>query len=141
MKPDGSARNLEIIAGYYGAQNSPVETVNYVDLTQYTGVWFEVARHNNRFQKNYAASKATYKLRSDGKIIVLNECHDKSFSGKIRSATGKALVVEHSTNAKLKVSFFWPFAGDYWIIDLGQDYDYVASGYPKRKYLWILRRS
>jgi apolipoprotein D and lipocalin family protein len=54
---------------------------------------------------------------------------------------GKARVVDPITNAKLKVSFSWPFWGDYWIIDLGEDFDYAVVSEPRRKYLWILARS
>ena len=86
-------------------------------------------------------SRATYALRDDGKLSVLNECNDKTFNGKIRSAKGKAWVVDKETNAKLKVSFFWPFAGDYWIIDLGTNYEYAVIGNPTREYLWILSRT
>jgi apolipoprotein D and lipocalin family protein len=50
-------------------------------------------------------------------------------------------VVDKSTNAKLKVSFFWPFRGDYWIIELGKDYEYAVVSSPNRKYLWILSRT
>ena len=80
-------------------------------------------------------------MRDDNKLTVLNECYDGSFSGKLRSAKGKAWVVDKQSNAKLKVSFFWPFSGDYWIIDLGKDYEYAVIGHPERKYLWILSRT
>jgi len=119
----------------------PLETVNHVDLSRYTGQWYEIARYEHRFQKGCVGSKATYSLRDDGKIAVVNECFDKSFSGKLRSAKGKAWVVDKDTNARLKVSFFWPFAGDYWIIDLGENYEYAVIGHPNRKYLWILSRT
>jgi apolipoprotein D and lipocalin family protein len=49
--------------------------------------------------------------------------------------------VDKETHAKLKASFFWPFSGDYWIIDLGENYDYAVVGHPNRKYLWILSRT
>jgi len=120
---------------------SPLPVVPYVDVTRYTGVWYEIARYPHSFQEGCVGSKATYTLRDDGKISVLNECHDKSFSGKIRSAKGKAWVVDKESNAKLKVSFFWPFAGDYWIIDLGKNYEYSVIGHPSREYLWILSRT
>jgi apolipoprotein D and lipocalin family protein len=119
----------------------PLQVVPYVDLNRYIGVWYEIARYPNSFQKDCVGSKATYELRADGKISVLNECYDKSFEAKLRSAKGKAWVVDKGTNAKLKVSFFWFFAGDYWIIDLGKDYEYAVVGHPKRKYLWILSRT
>lgn len=86
-------------------------------------------------------SRVIYTLVNDGKISVLNECYDKTFEGKIRSAKGKAWVVDKKTNAKLRVSFFWPFTGDYWIIDLGKNYEYAVVGHPKKKYLWILSRT
>jgi apolipoprotein D and lipocalin family protein len=121
--------------------SSPLPVVPYVDVNRYTGVWYEIARYPHSFQEGCVGSKATYTLRDDGKITVLNECYDKSFSGKIRSAKGKAWVVEKESNAKLKVSFFWPFAGDYWIIDLGKDYEYAVIGHPGREYLWILSRT
>jgi len=119
----------------------PLATVNSVDLDRYTGQWYEIARYHHRFQEGCVGSRATYTLREDGKITVVNECYDGSFSGKLRSATGKAWVIDRQSNAKLKVSFFWPFAGDYWIIDLGRDYEYAVVGHPNRKYLWILSRT
>lgn len=119
----------------------PLETVNAVDLNRYVGKWFEIARYPNNFQKGCVGSMATYILLDDGRINVVNECYDKTFYGKLRSAKGKAWVVDKETNARLKVSFFWPFAGDYWIIDLGQEYEYAVVGHPDRKYLWILSRS
>jgi len=124
-----------------GNNMKPLETVNNVDLDRYIGQWYEIARYEHRFQKGCVGSKATYILRDDGKITVVNECYDKSFSGKLRSVKGKAWVVDKESNAKLKVSFFWPFAGDYWIIDLGENYEYAVVGHPNRNYLWVLSRT
>jgi apolipoprotein D and lipocalin family protein len=72
---------------------------------------------------------------------VLNRCRNGSLVGKERVANGRARVVDGSTNAKLKVSFFRPFWGDYWIIDLGSSYEYAVVGHPSRDYLWILSRT
>jgi apolipoprotein D and lipocalin family protein len=119
----------------------PLEVVSFVDLKRYAGEWYEIARYPHRFQKGCVGSKATYSLRDDGKITVLNECYKGSFNGKIRRAKGKAWVVDEKTNAKLKVSFFWPFSGDYWIIDLGKEYEYAVVGHPDRTYLWVLSRT
>jgi apolipoprotein D and lipocalin family protein len=119
----------------------PLETVDAVDLERYAGQWFEIARYHHRFQEGCVGSRATYTLRNDGKITVVNECYEKSFSGKSRSVKGKAWITDRKTNARLKVSFFWPFAGDYWIIDLGRDYEYAVVGHPDRKYLWVLARA
>lgn len=124
-----------------GKGMKPLETVSFVDLDRYVGQWYEIARYHHRFQEGCVGSRATYTLRDDGRITVVNECYDKSFSGKLRSVKGKAWVVDTDSNARLKVSFFWPFAGDYWIIDLGENYEYAVVGHPARKYLWILART
>lgn len=101
---------------------SPPEVVSFVDLSRYVGQWYEIARFPHWFQEGCVGSRAAYSLRADGRISVLNECHEGFFSGKIKNAKGKARIVDKKTNAKLKISFFWPFSGDYWIIDLGKDY-------------------
>ncbi len=119
----------------------PLQVVPRVNLERYTGTWFEIARFPHRFQEGCVASSATYTLRSDGTIEVLNQCRKGSPDGEVASAQGKGWVVDKETNAKLKVSFFWPFSGDYWIIDLGENYEYAVVGHPNRKYLWILSRT
>ncbi len=119
----------------------PLETVPYVDLTKYTGTWYEIARFPHRFQEGCINTSATYTIREDGKIDVLNKCLLDSPEGKLKTARGVARIVDTKTNSKLKVTFFWPFSGDYWIIDLGKDYEYAVVGNPDRKYLWILSRS
>lgn len=119
----------------------PLQVVPHVDLARYTGTWYEIARFPHSFQEGCIGSTATYTLRDDGKIGVVNQCRKGSAGGELSSAKGTAWIVDDKTNAKLKVSFFWPFAGDYWIIDLGREYDYAVVGHPSRKYLWILSRT
>jgi len=125
----------------YGAdERSAMTTVPHVDLKRYAGTWYEIARYPNRFQKKCAGdTTATYSLRDDGKVGVVNRC--RKANGEITTATGNAKVVDASTNAKLKVTFFWPFSGDYWILDLASDYEYAVVGEPSRKYVWILSRT
>ena len=74
-------------------------------------------------------------------MIVENTCNKGSIDGKQSYIKGKAFVVENTGNAKLKVQFFWPFKGDYWIIDLADDYSYAVVSNPSKKYLWILSRT
>lgn len=122
------------------ASDVPLITVDRVDLQRYVGRWYEIARYPNRFQRKCQSdTTATYTLRADGKIQVANACRQKD--GSITTATGTAKVVDATTNAKLKVTFFWPFYGDYWIIGLGPEYQYAIVGEPSRKYLWILSRT
>lgn len=118
-----------------------VKTVDYVDLNRYLGKWYEVGRYPNSFQKNCYQSTATYGLNKDGSISVYNECKKGSPDGVNKSIFGKALIVDKKSNSKLKVTFFWPFYGKYWIIDLDKDYRYAVVSEPKKKYLWILSRT
>jgi apolipoprotein D and lipocalin family protein len=134
------ASAVPLFAG--GSEALPLlETVPQVDLNRYMGKWHEIASFPQWFQKNCVASRADYTLRKDGEVDVLNQCQDKTLDGKLRKAKGKAWVVDRKSNAKLRVRFFWPFSGDYWIIDLGANYEYAVVGHPKRDYLWILSRT
>ena len=117
-----------------------LKTVQQVDINKYLGLWYEIARYHAWFEKNCTGVTALYSLKPNGKIEVINSCFKKSLSGKRKTAKGTAWVTDISTNAKLKVRFFWPFAGDYWIIELDNDYKYAVVGCPKRDYLWILCR-
>jgi apolipoprotein D and lipocalin family protein len=118
-----------------------LETVEYVDVKRYMGTWFEIAKFPLRFEKGLVGITATYTLLPDGRVRVFNKGYEKDFDGKLKTIEGKAWVVDTATNAKLKVSFFWPFAADYWILELGKDYEYAVVGNKSRKYLWILSRT
>jgi apolipoprotein D and lipocalin family protein len=119
----------------------PLETVAQVDLSRYVGTWYEIASFPQSFQRGCTATTATYTLREDGDVDVLNRCRKGSLDGEEKTARGRARVVDRATNAKLEVSFFRPFWGDYWIIDLADDYTYAVVGHPGRDYLWILART
>ena len=141
---NGALVLLVLVAAGCGSANGggpPLRTVGRVDLDRYLGTWYEIARYPNSFQEGCQATTATYSLRDDGDIKVLNACHEGSPDGPRDTAEGKAWVVDQKTNAKLEVQFFWPFSGDYWIIDLGEDYEYAVVGNPDRSYLWILSRT
>jgi apolipoprotein D and lipocalin family protein len=124
--------------------NQPPETVKFVDINKYLGLWYEIAKIPNRFQKNCSGNTtAEYKLRDDGKIDVINTCTESN--GEKNEAKGVAKIVDKKTNSKLEVSFFSilgirPVWGDYWIIGLDKNYEYAIVGHPKRKYGWILSR-
>jgi apolipoprotein D and lipocalin family protein len=115
-----------------------LEVVPHVELSKYLGKWYEIAHLPFKFEDGCSDITATYTLLKDGKVGVLNQCIK---NGKAKASKGKAKVIDKATNAKLKVTFFWPFYGDYWIIKLSNDYDYSVVGTPNRKFLWILSRT
>lgn len=118
----------------------PLETVPFVDLNRYLGTWYEIATIPQSFTRGCTGVTANYSLRPDGRIRVINACHPERLDAPLRQVEGRAWVVDPASNAKLKVSFFLWFSGDYWIIELGQDYGYAVVGHPARKYLWVLCR-
>ncbi len=127
------------------SQQKPPETVKYIDLNKYVGLWYEIAKIQNSFQDHCVkGTTAKYVLNEDGEIEVINSCIDED--GEIDDAEGVARVVDKKSNAKLEVSFVsflgWrPFWGDYWIIGIDEDYKWAIVGTPNRKYGWVLSRT
>jgi apolipoprotein D and lipocalin family protein len=119
----------------------PLQTVPFVDLNRYSGKWYEIASYPQKFQQGCHCTTAEYTLSEKGYVIVENRCNRDSVHGKQSYIRGKAFVEKNSGNAKLKVQFFWPFRGKYWIIDLADDYSYAVVSHPGRQYLWILSRT
>jgi apolipoprotein D and lipocalin family protein len=116
-------------------------TVEKVDLQQYSGKWYEIARLPNSFEKGLECVTATYTLKSNGKVEVLNKGYTMGSGGKIKSAGGTARIPDPEFPGRLKVTFFWPFYGDYYILVLDENYSYALIGAPSRKYLWVLSRT
>jgi apolipoprotein D and lipocalin family protein len=130
-----------IIMAASNTKSQTLQTVPYVDLEKYLGKWYEIASYPQRFQKGCHCTTAEYTLSEKGFVIVENRCNRDSINGKLSFIKGKAFVERNSGNAKLKVQFFWPFKGKYWIIDLADDYSYAVVSHPNKKYLWILSRT
>ena len=129
------------------AEPAPLVSVPSVDVPRYMGTWHEVAKYPNWFQRKCASStQATYTLQTDGRVQVLNRC--KTDKGEWTEALGAARQIGGPNSPRLKVRFapewlsFIPLVwGDYWIIDLDPDYQWVVVSEPKREYLWILSRT
>lgn len=127
------------VSGPSGNPNPP-QPAKAVELDRYLGKWYEVARYDMRFEKGCEGVTAEYSKRPDGLIRVLNTCRKGAVDGPVKVAEGKAKVVDTATNAKLKVSFFGPFFGDYWVLDHADDYSWSIVGEGSGKYLWLLSR-
>lgn len=112
-------------------------TVRSVDLNKYSGTWYEIARYPNSFEKDCEYVTATYTPKSKH-VEVINACTRSKGRNEIK---GKAFPVKGSENTKLKVQFFWPFRGGYWIIALDKDYQWALVGSPSKNYFWILSRT
>jgi len=130
---------IALLAGCSTVPTAPLPTVAAVDLQRYAGTWHEVSALPNPFQARCVAdTQARYRALGDD-IEVLNRC--RQADGTVASVTGVAQVVPGSGNAKLRVSFFRPFFGDYWVLALAPDYRWVLVGEPSRRFGWVLSRT
>ena len=127
------------------AQFPPLEAVPYVDVNRYMGTWYEIATIPQPFQARCEGGvTAQYRLMPDGSVNVYNACQTRR--GTIFASEGRGFVVNPGYNSKLDVSFVsaggrWLFRGDYWIIELGANYEYAVIGDPSRSFGWILSRT
>lgn len=124
------------------AQAAEVQSVAQVDLKLYSGVWYEIASFPSPFQpSDCTGTTATYTANTDGSVKVWNQCYQPTAAGldKLLRVEGKAIPV-NGQNSQLKVYFFGPFGGDYWILDLDDNYQTALVGAPNRRFLWILHR-
>jgi lipocalin len=122
-------------------QSSAMKTVDKVDLERYMGKWYEIARFPHSFEKGLVGVSATYSLKKNGKVEVINQGFKGSLTGKMKRAKGFAKVPDPNVPGRLMVYFFWPFGGEYLILDLDENYQYVLVGSSSKNYLWILSRS
>jgi apolipoprotein D and lipocalin family protein len=116
-------------------------TVKSLDLNRYLGTWYEIARFPHSFEKNLVGVTATYSLREDGKIRVLNQGYKNTLDGELSKAEGKAKIPDPMKPANLKVSFFWIFYAEYNVLELDENYQYAMIGSSSDKYFWILCRT
>lgn len=139
LRATGIAGTVLLLGACATAPVAPMPTVAAVDLDRYLGTWHEIALIPNRFQAQCAGDTQAEYLREDDTLRVINRCRQSD--GTPESARGVAEVVDGSNNAKLRVSFFRPFYGDYWVLALDPDYRRVLVGEPGRRYGWILSRT
>lgn len=118
-----------------------LETVKTIDIEKYAGTWYEIARLPNSFEKGMSCVTATYTSLSNGKIEVKNAGILKGKNNKKKDIVGQAWVPNSALPGQLKVRFFWPFSGDYYIMELDKDYNIALVGSPTRNFLWVLSRS
>lgn len=116
--------------------------VKKLNIEKYLGTWYEIARYDHSFERGLVGVTANYSMRKDGKIKVLNSGYKVTLSGKYTQAIGKAKIPDPKNEpGKLKVSFFWFFYGDYYVMELDKDYQWAIIGSSSDNYLWILSRT
>lgn len=124
-----------------GQNGKTMKTVNQVDLNRYMGTWYEIARFPHSFERNLVGVTATYRLKKNGNVEVINQGYLHTLDGKLKRAKAFAKVPNPNEPGRLKVYFFWPFGGSYNILDLDEDYQYALVGSNSPNFLWILSRT
>ncbi|MBR5842396.1 MAG: lipocalin family protein [Bacteroidaceae bacterium] len=129
------------LCGVASARQIDNSTITAFDLDRYLGKWYEVARYDHAFERGLVGTTAEYTRRGDGKIKVLNSGYLDTLDGSYQQSVGKAKPNSNGKPGQLRVSFFGPFYGDYYILDLAPDYSYSVVGSSSPRYLWILSRT
>jgi apolipoprotein D and lipocalin family protein len=133
-----------LIACKQPAMTQPDQTIHTefsFKLEKYLGTWYEIARFDHPFERGLQGVTATYSLKPDGKIEVLNQGYKNGLDGKFKKAVGKAKLSNPETPRNLLVSFFWIFYAPYNILELDPDYSYALIGSNSSNYIWILSRT
>jgi len=121
-----------------GCQSQPLDVAE-VDLARMQGKWFEIAKLPRASQAGCSGTTASYQLKSPNELLVVNECHEGGLQGPLKRVAARAVATDAAVPAKLSLDFGFAY-GDYWIVEVGDDYEYAVVGHPSRDYLWILSR-
>lgn len=134
---------LILITNISIAQDKMIDktVVKDLDLNKYMGTWYEIARFDHFFERDLVGVTASYSFRDDGLIEVINRGFEDSLDGERTEAIGKVKIPDPTEPTKLKVSFFWIFYSDYFIMELDKDYQWAVIGSSSDSYLWILSRT
>jgi lipocalin len=133
---------FSIILGLFSCKTAKdLPTVSDVNIEKYSGKWYEIAKLPNRFEKGMDCVSATYTIKENGKIKVENRGRVLKDTPRYKDITGTAWVPDAQFPGRLKVRFFWPFSGDYYIMELDDNYEYALVGSPTRNFLWVLSRT
>lgn len=139
IKPSFVLLLAAVLVGCATTPPAGVQPVTGFDVDRYAGRWYEIARFDYRFERGLSNVTADYTVNDNGTVTVVNRGYDVD-EGKWKEAEGKARFTGDATVGSLKVSFFGPFYGGYFIFDLDPEYRYALVAGDSKEYLWILAR-
>jgi apolipoprotein D and lipocalin family protein len=123
-----------------GCASEPLDVASNVDLQQFQGKWYEIARLPRTTQTDCYGTMAFYSAGSGGGLQLVHQCNVGSLDGPLNTVTMAGSVPDPAVQAKLTVNIAG-YSGDYWILDVGPNYEYALIGHPSRLYLWLLSRT
>jgi len=124
-----------------GKKQQTMYSTKDINIEQFMGTWYEIARFPHRFERNLVGVTASYRLKKNGKVEVINKGFKNTLDGKQKKAKAFAKISNPEETGRLKVFFFWPFGADYLVLDIDEDYTWALIGSSSPDYLWILSRT
>ncbi len=131
---------LCLLATPLGCQSEPLEVAPSVNLSQLQGKWYEIARLPRTTETDCHGTTAFYTQAADGSLSLVNQCNVGSPTGKLQTIAMTATVPDSAVPAKLALNV-GGYTGDYWVLEVGSNYEYAVVGHPSRLYFWILSRT
>jgi apolipoprotein D and lipocalin family protein len=128
-----------VLSGCYDGAPPP-DVAPVVDLERFAGKWYEIAKLPRLTETECTGTVSTYRIQGDGDLQMNSECHVRALDGELKTMTANLKVPDRATPAKLALGISG-FYGDYWILEVGADYEYAVIGHPSREYLWVLSRT
>lgn len=124
-----------------GKKQHTMHPTKDINVEQFMGTWYEIARFPHKFERNLVGVTASYRLKKNGKVEVINRGYENTLDGKPKKAKAFAKIPNPDETGRLKVYFFWPFGADYLVLDIDEDYTWALIGSSSPDYLWILSRT
>jgi apolipoprotein D and lipocalin family protein len=122
---------------------SPAETiqpVSFVDSKRFSGLWYEIARTYNDYEKDCVAATVEYVLEEENFYRVYNRCFDTTMTGDLILYEGTAEPLSGDSMHQIEMTYFWIFSQDYTVIYLNEDYSTAIMSDKDFNKLWIMHR-
>ncbi len=114
--------------------------VPHIDVKAFSGLWYEVARTHNSYQKNCVASSVEYKLQKDSTYKVFNRCFENIIGGDLIEYKGTAEPKNGNSMSKIDMTYFYIFTREYRVIYLEKDYSATVVADEKMDKVWVMSR-
>ncbi len=138
---DGGAPQVEAATDVFPPGPPTFDTVA-LDREKFLGRWFEIARYDMFFERGCVAVTSTYTRIDEADLKVVNRCVKDKLDGPVKNVEGKSWAPDPQKEpGKLKIQFFWPFSGDFWVLDVAPDYSWALVGNGKKSSAWIFSRT
>lgn len=123
------------------SESKYTKTAEKVEINRYMGKWYVMAHRFTFLEKDVHNALEVYTWNHEKERVDIDFNYNKgSLNGPIKSIPQKGWIINKQTNAYWEVSPLWPFRADYLILDIADDYSWVAVGVPSQNYLWIMAR-